>query len=107
MGEIINLNDKFLPESCFVYKHSTACGISRIASEVVRKSDLPLSLYWINVIEQRSLSRWVANTYRVTHESPQLLYIQEGQVRKVWNHYDIKRENLPTSSADLQNLQVH
>ena len=56
------------------------------------KTDLPI--YWINVREQRELSNWVAETYGVMHQSPQLLLIRGGKVEKVWSHYEVSRSIL-------------
>ena len=36
MSEIINLEDKNLPESCYVFKHSTVCPISFGAADEVK-----------------------------------------------------------------------
>ncbi len=53
-----------------------------------------LPIYWINVREQRDLSNWVAETYDVTHESPQLILIRDGKPEKVWSHYEVNRTNV-------------
>jgi bacillithiol system protein YtxJ len=91
---IIPLENKVLPADCLVYKHSTTCPVSTTAGEEVRalKTDLPI--YWINVREQRELSNWVAQTYNVTHQSPQLLLIRDGKIQKVWSHYEVTRTSL-------------
>ena len=51
---------------------------------------------WINVREQRDLSNWVAATYGVVHESPQLILIRGGKPVQVWSHYDVKAANVPS-----------
>lgn len=94
MGKIINLKEKALPKDCFIFKHSTACPISSRAANEVRTVDFPFDLYWINVIEQRELSNWVADCYDVQHQSPQLILIQSGKTKKIWNHGQIKKEQV-------------
>ncbi len=89
MPTIVPLAEKTLPSDCYVFKHSTACPVSAHAASVVRGRELPLAVYWINVIEQRDLSNWVASTYGVRHESPQLILLRGGKPVKVWNHYQI------------------
>lgn len=86
MGEIISLTAEELPADCYVFKHSTQCGRSAAAAAAVKAHSFPLPLYWINVIEQRPLSNWVAAGFQVAHESPQLLALRGGKVVKVWNH---------------------
>lgn len=94
MGNSIPLNQKNLPEDCFVFKHSTRCPVSTHASKQVQATSFPLPLYWINVIEQRDLSNWIAEQYKIKHESPQLIRLQGGKVLKVWNHSEIKQDQL-------------
>ncbi|HVO40095.1 MAG TPA: bacillithiol system redox-active protein YtxJ [Spirochaetia bacterium] len=92
MSTVIPLNEKSLPERCLVFKHSTACGVSARAAREVEALETDLPVYWVNVREQRDLSNWIAETYKVTHESPQLILMTEGAPRKVWNHFQVNRE---------------
>jgi len=92
MPDVIELKERALPESCYVFKHSTRCPISLRAAQVVRSASLELPLYWVNVVEQRSLSAWVSRHFDVQHESPQLLQISEGQVVQHWSHGAITPE---------------
>ncbi len=91
MSTVISLKEKSLPATCYIYKHSTTCGISaRAAMEIeMLESDIPV--YWVNVREQRDLSNWVAAQYGVKHESPQLIFLRDGKVEKVWNHGAIRK----------------
>jgi bacillithiol system protein YtxJ len=88
------MKEKTLPANCLVYKHSTTCGISATAAKEVRAMETDLPIYWVNVREQRDLSNWVAETYDVTHESPQLILIRDGKPEKVWSHYEVNRTNI-------------
>jgi bacillithiol system protein YtxJ len=88
---IISMSEKTLPAACLVFKHSTTCPVSATAGQEVRSMETDLPIYWINVREQRELSNWVAETYGVTHESPQLILIRDGAAQKVWSHFDVKR----------------
>ena len=92
MSTIIPLHEKSLPEKCLVFKHSTACGVSSRAAKEVEALETGFPIYWVNVREQRDLSNWIAETYKVTHESPQLILVTEGAPRKVWNHFQVNRE---------------
>jgi bacillithiol system protein YtxJ len=94
MSTIIPLKEKSLPPVCFVFKHSTTCGISAGAAREVRAMTTDLPIYWINVREQRDLSDWVVEAYSVTHESPQLILIRDGKAQQVWSHYDVSRANV-------------
>jgi bacillithiol system protein YtxJ len=94
VNTIIPMKEKTLPANCLVYKHSTTCGISATAAKEVRALETDLPIYWVNVREQRDLSNWVAETYDVTHESPQLILIRDGKPEKVWSHYEVNRTNV-------------
>ena len=91
---ILEMVEATLPADCYVYKHSTACPVSSHTGRFIREVELDLPVYWVNVIEQRPLSNWIAQHYEVRHESPQLLRIRAGQAVKSWSHYDISPENL-------------
>lgn len=92
MPDIVPLQSEELPATCFVFKHSTACPVSAAAAAEVRAMDTDLTVYWINVIEQRGLSDWVAAEYGVRHESPQFLLIVDGRLERTWSHGQITRE---------------
>jgi bacillithiol system protein YtxJ len=94
---IIALQEKALPEDCLVFKHSTTCPVSATAGHEVRSLQTGLPIYWINVREQRELSNWVAGTYGVTHESPQLIMIRGGKATRVWNHSEVSRTSVNLS----------
>ena len=92
MGTIIPLKEKTLPGECLVFKHSTTCGVSARASKEVEALTTTLPIYWVNVREQRELSNWIADTFNVTHESPQLILMSGGKAAKVWNHFQVNRD---------------
>ena len=94
MSQIIDLGETELPADCYVFKHSTSCPISARAATVVRSHEFSLPLYWINVIEGRALSNWVADEYDVPHQSPQLLEIRDGKVVRVLSHGYIRSDDL-------------
>ena len=82
MSTIIALQEESLPDACWVFKHSTACPVSARAADEVQAMDSELPVYWVNVREQRDLSNWMAARYGVRHESPQLILLRGGAVRR-------------------------
>ena len=96
MSTIIPLENKELPQNCWVFKHSSTCPVSARAASEIQASTSPAVIYQIGVREQRELSSWVADTYGVRHESPQLIFIKDGKARQVWNHGEIRRGVLST-----------
>lgn len=79
-------------EGVFVFlKHSTTCPISQAAFHEFdafanQHEDVPA--YYLQVQEARPLSNFIAETYGVKHESPQIFIIQNGEVK--WHTSDRK-----------------
>lgn len=79
-----------------IFKHSTRCGISRMAlKNWEREYDLPkeeASLYLLDLLNHREISNAIAEKFRVYHESPQLLLIRDGNVVHHSSHGDISAQ---------------
>lgn len=66
-----------------VFKHSTACSISATAKNRVERQWEEAGLkdvrpYYLDLLSYRSISNRLADQFDVTHQSPQLLVIQDG-----------------------------
>ena len=46
------------------------------------------------VQEQRELSNEIAEKLSITHESPQVIVLEKGSVKTVFNHHDIQKEKI-------------
>ena len=88
------LEKENLPKDFYIFKHSTTCPTSARAAKEIERASTSLPVFQVNVREQRELSAWVAETFGVEHQSPQLLLIRGGKAEKVWNHYDIDRDEI-------------
>lgn len=86
----------------FIFKHSTRCPISSGANSRVREyieaaqassEDTP-EIYLLKVVESRDVSLTLADRVGVMHQSPQILFIQNGQ--SIWNtsHHNITADNI-------------
>ncbi len=84
--------EKSFEEKVLIFKHSTRCGISRMALRGFER-DLEQSsydsYYYLDLIAHKSLSNEIAEKFGVKHESPQLLYIQNGEVELHQSHHKI------------------
>lgn len=79
-------------EPFLMFKHSLTCPISSAAyteyqAYIKENPDVPT--YYLTVQESRPLSNYIADTFSVKHESPQLLFFKNGEV--VWHtsHWNI------------------
>ncbi|MBC8053847.1 MAG: bacillithiol system redox-active protein YtxJ [Sphingobacteriaceae bacterium] len=94
---------KQAPGYNILFKHSTRCSISLMAK---RKFEfewdaLPTetSVYFLDLIKNRNISNAIADTFKVHHESPQLLLIKGGECIYETSHSDISAEETAEQMA--------
>ena len=79
-----------------IFKHSTSCSISAAAKAKIERqwpeTTLPANtpIYYLDLLRYRPISGQIAEEFRVQHESPQLLLIQDGKVRYHASHMGIR-----------------
>lgn len=88
----------------FIFKNSTTCPVSREAfSEVqgfVKSCDGEAPVVYLNVQEARELSNRIAEEYGVKHESPQLLLIDDTEVKWHASHWKITEKAISRAFSD-------
>jgi bacillithiol system protein YtxJ len=65
-----------------IFKHSTTCSISAMALSRMERNwseAAGIKPYYLDLLANRSLSGQIAETFQVTHQSPQVLLIQDGK----------------------------
>ncbi|GHE37171.1 bacillithiol system redox-active protein YtxJ [Sphingobacterium griseoflavum] len=81
-------------EPFLIFKHSTRCSVSSMAKRNVEydMDILPadVSLYYLDLIQFREISAYIAEAWKVTHESPQLLLLQGDSCLYHASHQDIE-----------------
>ena len=98
--EVLNISKS--DEYSVIYKHSPSCMTSLMAyrllkSEVSNAKDIDIPIYMVDVIKNRKESQFVAKTFEINHESPQVLVIKNGicvyntsheaiSLKKILNH---------------------
>ena len=94
---IIELTKNPNSKGVFVFKHSTKCYISSMVYKQLKKEwnlDEDYPFYYLDLISYRGLSNHVATELRVTHESPQILYIRNGECIAHAAHSNISQKNI-------------
>jgi len=66
-----------------IYKHSPRCMTSlmtyrQLKSDVSAAQNIDTPIYIVDVIKNRSESQFIASTFLVNHESPQILVVKNG-----------------------------
>jgi bacillithiol system protein YtxJ len=79
-----------------VFKHSTRCSVSSMAKSRLERSwsfsDEALPVYYLDVIQHRDVSNFIADSTGIRHESPQLIVWKEGKVVYSASHIAISVE---------------
>lgn len=98
--KLINSTEKPI----YIFKHSTRCPISAHAFQSFKEfishhSDITSA--YVDVIHERDVSNQIANSSKVTHQSPQVIIFQKAQ--PVWHasHYSISVEALENQYKNL------
>lgn len=81
--QIQSLIENSNQQAVLIFKHSTRCSISsmafsRMQSGAQSLSDEGIQLVFLDLIKYRDVSNAVASTFEITHQSPQVLLIQNG-----------------------------
>ena len=81
-----------------LFKHSTRCSISRMALKqfdaAFNYPEEKIDWYLLDLLNHRDLSNEIAHRYNVTHQSPQILVIQNGKAVFNESHDSIAAEDL-------------
>lgn len=81
-----------------IFKHSTRCSISTMALNRLQKLDDAFyekaNFYYLDLIAFRDVSNAIADKLSVHHESPQVIYIENGDCTYDASHMEINCNEL-------------
>ena len=81
-----------------IFKHSTRCGISRGVLKIFERNykynDDQVKLYFLDLLQNRDISNEIAARFKVRHESPQMLVIENGVAVYNNSHHAIEVSHL-------------
>jgi monothiol bacilliredoxin len=73
-----------------IFKHSTRCSISSMAKSRLERnwlSEIPISqIFYLDLIQHRSISNQIAEDFSVVHESPQIIVVKNGKAVYTASH---------------------
>ena len=94
--EIIELSKNPNSNGVFVFKHSTRCSVSYMAYKGLKAmwkfDDIPF--YYLDLIKFRNISSEVASVFNLRHESPQLLFIKNGECTNNASHFNVNVDTI-------------
>jgi bacillithiol system protein YtxJ len=96
--EEIKTNSASRPQ--LIFKHRSRCSISSMARHRLDKNVFPegIDFYFLDVINHRNISNKIASDFRVQHESPQVLLINNGACVYDESHSGIHMDEIKVSA---------
>lgn len=84
--------------SCVIFKHSTTCSLSAIAKhrmkDLTATSPKGFQFYYLDLLSYRPVSNYIAESFKVLHESPQILIIKDGKCVYNESHLSINIDGI-------------
>lgn len=84
MAQLESIKEKSVTKPQVIFKHSTRCGISRMVKNQFESDfDFPddaFDLYYLDLLTYKDISNEIQNSFRVQHESPQLIIVNKQEV---------------------------
>lgn len=79
-----------------IFKHSTRCSTSQLVKNRLERSEFPAAIdfYFLDLLSYRPVSNKIAETFRVHHESPQVLLIRNGECIYEESHTGITMDGI-------------
>ncbi|MGH1435480.1 MAG: bacillithiol system redox-active protein YtxJ [Lewinella sp.] len=96
LTSVVEVNDLVVQshqQACLIFKHSTRCSISSFAKSRLENdwnlSEKDIQPFYLDLIDNRAVSNYVADHFGIDHESPQVLLIKNGICVYDTSHLDI------------------
>jgi len=82
--QIDQIKSSSIDKPALIFKHSTRCSISAMAENRLERAwnpeEIPtMDINHLDLIQHRDISDYIATTFDVPHESPQVLIISDGK----------------------------
>jgi bacillithiol system protein YtxJ len=84
-----------------IFKHSTRCSTSALVKNRLERASEPqeIEFYYLDLLNYRPISNKIAETFRVHHESPQVLIIRNGKCIYDESHLGISMDEIADRAA--------
>ncbi len=95
-SQIKEIIEKSKARAQVIFKHSTRCSISSMAKGRLERSIVPgnADFYFLDLISYRNISNLISSEFSVSHESPQILVIKNGECVYDESHSSITMEEI-------------
>ena len=86
-----------------IFKHSTRCSISSVAKTRLEynweKVNPEVPIYIVDLIRFRELSNYIAERFKVVHQSPQLILVENSNATFDCSHLSINSKQVASKLA--------
>ncbi len=90
---LTNLIEESYQKPVVIFKHSIRCGISSMIKSQLEQgwnfNKEELHFFYLDLINNRSISNKIAENFKVTHQSPQLILLKDGKAVFNTSHHQI------------------
>ncbi len=90
--------EKSLHQKVLIFKHSTRCFISKTVlknfEKQMRNSDENYAYYFLDLLANRSVSNEIESRFDITHQSPQLIALENGKAFYSASHQNIDLDQI-------------
>jgi len=81
-----------------IFKDSISCGISAHAKERLEENshliEAKSDFNYLNLLRYRGISNLIASTFKITHQSPQVIVVKNRQAVYHSSHYSIDAQKI-------------
>ncbi len=94
--QLSQLKEKSVTVPQVIFKHSTRCSISSMVLDRLERSTPPAAadFHFLDLIAHRNISNKIAEIFDVSHESPQVLIIKNGECVYDESHMGIRMDEV-------------
>lgn len=90
--------EKSYQQKVLIFKHSTRCFISKTVlksfERQMEKSEKEQSYYFLDLIAHRDISNEIESRFDITHQSPQLIALENGKAIYNASHQNIDLDKI-------------
>lgn len=92
-NQIEEILDLSIQKPVLLFKHSTRCGISSMVlkrfENKLKKEEGEFYYFYLDLLQNRYISDYISQKFNISHQSPQLIVIKDGDVSSHNSHFGI------------------
>jgi bacillithiol system protein YtxJ len=105
IDDLAQIDLKSNTKTQLLFKHSTRCSISVTVHNRIKEipETIDADCYYLDLLQHRDISNAIAEKFKVHHESPQVIVIQNGEAIYDESHLAIDWDDIKTNITPISN----